>query len=99
MASNKTRYTRTRSKRLNLRASERQVRLIQTVAHHQNVNVTEFILESACRQAEQVLTDERQFFLSPSQWKVFIEALERPARVIPRLKRLLSERSILEPPE
>jgi uncharacterized protein (DUF1778 family) len=36
------------------------------------------------------------FTLSDQQWKAFTGALERPARVKPRLRKLLAEPSILE---
>jgi uncharacterized protein (DUF1778 family) len=36
------------------------------------------------------------FTLSNQQWKAFTEALERPARVKPRLRKLLAEPSMLE---
>ncbi len=87
-----------RSKRFNLRATDRQEKLIRTVAKQQGMNVTEFILESACKEAEQTLVDQQQFNLSPSQWKAFTEALDRPVQAKPRLQRLLSEPSVLEKP-
>jgi uncharacterized protein (DUF1778 family) len=33
---------------------------------------------------------------TPGQWKAFVAALERPAQVKPRLRRLFSEPSVLE---
>lgn len=66
------------------------------VAKIQGMNVTEFILESACRQAEQDLADRRYFIVSPKKYNAFLKALERPAQYHPELKRLLTEPSILE---
>jgi uncharacterized protein (DUF1778 family) len=62
------------------------------------VSVTDFILESACTRAEQVIADQTTFILSPAQWKAFNEALDRPPLLYPkpRLKRLLEEKTILE---
>jgi uncharacterized protein (DUF1778 family) len=40
--------------------------------------------------------DQVHFVLSPKQWKPFTDALERPARVKPRLRKLLREPSVLE---
>jgi len=93
-----TTHRRSRSKRFNLRATARQEKLIRTVAQQQGMNVTEFILESACKEAEQALVDQQQFNLSPTQWKAFAEALDRPVKSKPKLKRLLTEPSILEKP-
>jgi uncharacterized protein (DUF1778 family) len=36
------------------------------------------------------------FILSEKQWKAFNDALDRPARVLPRLRKLLTEPSVLE---
>ena len=79
-----------RTRRLNLRATERQERLIPTGAKTRGVSVTDFILESACLQAEHALADKREFIVSARQWQAFLEALDRPARVNPRVAQLFS---------
>jgi len=86
-----TRARRIRVRRINLRATDRQEKLIRTGAETTGVSVTDFILESACLQAEHVLADKREFVASPKQWKAFLDALDRPARVRPELARLFSE--------
>ncbi len=40
--------------------------------------------------------DQRRFLLSAGQWKAFVAALDRPPQPNPRLRRLLSEPSILD---
>jgi uncharacterized protein (DUF1778 family) len=89
----------TRSRRINLRASKNQENLIRAGAKVRGVNVTDFILESACTRAEQVIADQTTFTLSPQQWKQFTEALDRPPMLNPkpRLQKLLSEKTVLEP--
>ena len=82
-----------RTRRLNVRATERQEELIRAGAEARSVNVTDFILESACTQAEQALADRRDFVATAAQWKAFVAALDRPAQVKPALGRLFSERS------
>src|SRR5437016_7104086 len=69
-----------RTRRINLRATDSQEKLIRTGAETTGISVTEFILDSACLQAEHVLADKREFIVSPKQWKVFVEALDRPAQ-------------------
>jgi uncharacterized protein (DUF1778 family) len=88
----------TRSRRINLRASAPQETLIRAGAKVRGVNVTDFILESACTRAEQIIADQTTFTLSPQQWKAFTDALDRPPLLHPkpRLKRLLSEPSVAE---
>lgn len=85
-----------RTRRINLRATDRQENLIRTGAEATGISVTDFILDSACLQAEHVLADKREFIVSPKQWKVFVEALDRPAHIKPGLARLFSETGILE---
>jgi uncharacterized protein (DUF1778 family) len=80
----------TRGHRLNLRATERQARLIRTGAATRGVSVTDFILESACLQAEQALADQREFVVTPRQWQELVAALDRPARANPNLTALFS---------
>jgi uncharacterized protein (DUF1778 family) len=80
-----------RSRRINLRATQRQEKLIRTGAATSEVSVTDFILDSACLQTEHLLADKHEFVLSPAQWQAFVDALDRPPRVIPQLARLFSE--------
>ena len=85
----------TRVKRINIRATHRQERLIRIGAETTGVSVTDFILESACLQAEHVLANKRFFSVSAKQFQLFLNALDRPARVNPGLARLFSERSVV----
>ncbi|GAC1687429.1 MAG: hypothetical protein PVS2B2_26280 [Candidatus Acidiferrum sp.] len=88
----KTKISRTvRTRRINLRATARQEVLIRTGAETAGVSLTDFILDSACLQAEQALAEKREFAASPSQWLAFTAALDRPARIKPELARLFSE--------
>lgn len=85
-----------RTKRLNLRTTRREKRLFETAASRQGVTVTEFVLESACTRAEDILAEERHFALPPDRWKAFVSALDRPIQPKLRLRRLLSEPSVLK---
>ena len=86
-----------RTERFNVRLSEREARLIRLGAEQRGVNVTNFILDSACLRAEQELSDARHFHLSPRDWQRFSEALDRPVKAKARLKRLFAEPTVLEP--
>ena len=88
--------SQTRTKRFNLRATARQEQLIKVAAGRQGLNVTDFILESACEKAEEALADQTRFVLDEQQWKLFMEALDRPPRVIPQIQKLFSEPSVAE---
>ena len=87
---------RSKTRRFNLRATNSQVKLIRVVAELEGRSVTDFILESACKEAEQALAGQQHFVLSEIQWKAFTKALDRPAQVKPKLRDLFSEPSILE---
>jgi uncharacterized protein (DUF1778 family) len=67
-------------------------------AQERGESLTDFIIRSACAEAEQTLADQRRFSLDAGQWSAFLAALERPAEAKPRLRRLFSEPSVLEQP-
>ena len=85
-----------RTNRLNIRATKTEKKLLETAAARQDTTVSEFVLESACTRAEDILAEEKHFELSPAQWKDFTSALDRPIQLKPRLRKLLSEPSALE---
>jgi uncharacterized protein (DUF1778 family) len=80
-----------RTKQLNPRATGRKERLIRAGAAARGVSVADFLMESACLQAEQVLAYRREFIVSPKLWEEFLAALDRPARVNSSLARLFSK--------
>jgi uncharacterized protein (DUF1778 family) len=82
-----------RSKRIHLRATGRQESLIRSGAEASGTNLTDFILESACLQAEHLLADRREFVVNEKQWRAFLAALDRPAKVNPKLGQLLRDTS------
>ena len=82
--------------RFHLRATERDVSTISRAAATAGISVSTFILESASERAERTLADQRHFVLSDEQWRAFTDALDRPARHLPELEKLLREPSILE---
>jgi uncharacterized protein (DUF1778 family) len=85
-----------RSRRLNLRASAQQEELMRRGARERGESLTDFIIRSACAEAEQALADQRHFSLDAEQWKAFVAALDRPAQPRPRLRRLFAEPSVIE---
>lgn len=85
-----------RTNRLNIRATKTEKKLLEAAAARQDTTVSDFVLESARSRAEAVLAEERNFELSPDRWKAFVSALDRPVRLKPRLKKLLTEPSVLE---
>lgn len=83
-----------RDRRFQLRATATEETLIKIAAERQGVNVTDFIMRSACEKAEQALSDQTRFVLDEKRWKAFIAALDRPPKNKPRLRRLFAERHV-----
>lgn len=67
-----------RSSRLGLRATPEQEAVLRRAAEVTHRSLTEFILDSACRAAEQTLLDQRLFMVSGSQYQALMDLLERP---------------------
>ena len=82
--------------RLNLRTTRQQRKLIEVAANLCGEDMTDFVVTGAYSRAEQVLADRRYFELPAERWKKFVAALDRRPQPHPRLRRLISEPSILE---
>jgi uncharacterized protein (DUF1778 family) len=65
-------------------------------AEQSGETLTEFIVRSACTEAEHTLADQRHFTLPTAQWQAFVAALDRPPQFKVHLRRLLTEPTILE---
>lgn len=78
--------------RINLRVSSRQEHLIRRAAMVSDRSLTDFVLESAARRAEEVLADRRWFVLSEVAWETFERALAAPLEHVDELRDLLAER-------
>jgi len=78
-----------RGETINLRATPKQKELIDRAAGALGRTRSDFMLETACREAEAVLLDRRYFTLSAGQFKKFKAMLDRPPKDNPRLRRLL----------
>ncbi len=83
-----------KDRRFQLRATASEETLIKVAAARQGVDVTDFIIRAARERAEETLASQTRFLLNEDQWKLFMEALDRPAKEKPRLKKLFSERHV-----
>ena len=84
-------YT-SRGETINLRASQRQKVLIDRAAEALGRSRSDFMLDTACREAESVLLDQRYFSLSGDEFKKFTSFLDSPPKDNPKLQRLLETR-------
>lgn len=78
---------------INLRADRTKRALIDRAAERVGKNRSEFMLEAACRQATEVLLDQRLFMLDDKAYKRFTDALDAPPTENKRLKRLMMSKA------
>lgn len=85
-----------RTERMNFRVTSYQAEMIRSGAAVRGKDITDYVLETVCQQAERDLADRFRFQIGEEQLKAFFKALDEPPQPKPRMKRLLSESSILE---
>jgi uncharacterized protein (DUF1778 family) len=85
-----------RSSRLAVRTTAEQAQIIRAAAEAQGVSIADFVVDNAMAAAHQVLADRVHFKLPPEEFDRFLAILDRPARVNPKLRELLSRPSVLE---
>lgn len=74
---------------INLRIEAHTRQLIDDAAAVLGKTRTEFMIESARRQAIDVLLDRRLFMLDPERYDAFVHALDNPPAPGPKLRSLL----------
>ena len=85
--------TATRDVTINLRANRKQRAVIDRAAEALGKNRSDFMLETACREAEAVLLDRRYFSLSADAFKRFTTMLDKPPSSNPKLRRLFQTKA------
>lgn len=92
-----------RSARLGLRVTPEQEAILHGTPDVAHKSLTDFILESACQDAEQALLDQRLFMVSGRQFDALVEPLDRSAEDNAGLRDLFPKPapcpSSLRPPE
>ena len=78
---------------ITIRTSKRERNLIDEAAKKLGMSRTDFLLESACNEAQQVLLDTNQFALNTKDFKRFIELLEAPPPNLAGLRRMLKKKA------
>jgi len=85
-----------RTEKLELRMTPAAKQALRVAATSSRETVGDFVLNSALVRADEILAGRRVIKLNDEQWKAFIAALDAPPKPRPRLKRLLTEPSILD---
>ena len=83
----------TRDQAINIRATRRQRDLIDRAAQAVGKSRSDFMLETASREAEHVLLDRRFFQLDAEAFARFNALLDRPPAPSDALRRLLKSRA------
>lgn len=78
---------------INIRALPAQKALIDRAAAYSNKTRSEFMLEIACQEAENVLLDRQLFFVDKQAYESFIALLESPVEENLGLKALLQDKA------
>jgi uncharacterized protein (DUF1778 family) len=78
---------------IQIRASAETKAILTRAAALRGQKLSEFMLDSARRQAEDALLDQRNFFLEPEAYDAFLALLDAPARPNARLMELMSRRA------
>jgi len=79
--------------RLSIRTTQEQKRAIEEAARARQVSASQFVMQSSLQAAEEVLAEQSRFTLSQQQWDEFVTLLDRPARVIPQVRRAAAKNS------
>ena len=78
---------------INLRALPKQRALIDKAAKAAGKNRSDFMLETACREAENILMDQRLIHLDDKAFAAFEKALAAPVKDNPALRALINTKS------
>ena len=85
-----------RSKTVNIRVRRQQQDLIDRAAKALGKTRSDFMLETACREAENVLLEQRLFRLDGNAFDDFVRALDAPPADNPELRALLRRTPLWE---
>lgn len=78
---------------ISIRAKRRQRDLIDRAAERLGRNRSDFMLEAACREAENVLLDQIFFTVDGESFEKFQDMLDNPPEPSERLRRLLQTKA------
>jgi len=78
---------------INLRALESQRNLIDQAASLSGKNRSDFMLEAACREAENTLLNQRLLMVNEESFNTFTTLLDAPVKDNPALQKLMSRKA------
>lgn len=81
---------------IQIRASAGLKAILTRAASLRGQKLSEFMLESARREAEDAILDQRAFFLDAEQHEQFLTVLDAPPAPSPALERLMQRKPVWE---
>lgn len=81
---------------IQIRASASMKAILTRAASLRGQKLSEFMLDSARREAEDAILDQRTFFLDAEQHEQFLEMLDSPPAPSEQLKKLMQRKSAWE---
>lgn len=81
----------TRREKFDIRLSQQEEAVIKHAAKLQSTTPTNFIRHQAVVAAEAVVHEQTRFVVAAKQWQAIEDALSHPAKVLPGLKKKLSQ--------
>lgn len=78
---------------IQIRASAETKAILSRAAALRGQKLSEFMLDSARRQAEDALLDQRNFFLQPEAYDAFLALLDAPTKPDRRLIEVMSRKA------
>jgi uncharacterized protein (DUF1778 family) len=81
---------------IQIRASAETKAILNRAASLRGQKLSEFMLESARRQAEDTMLDQRAFFLDPKSHERFLAMLDKPVKPSRELRALMRRKPIWE---
>lgn len=79
---------------IQIRTSAKTKAVLNRAAELRGQKLSEFMLDSARRQAEAALLDQRAFFLDPKAHEKFLAMLDKPGKPSTRLKSRLRRKPV-----
>lgn len=80
--------------RIAMRLSDEQASAIRHAARIEGASVTDFTVSAAVSRAHDVIAGQQVFVLDPDAFAAFQQALDAPARELPRLAALFARGSV-----
>jgi uncharacterized protein (DUF1778 family) len=87
-----------KTERFAFRLTTEQDALIRQAAEVEGTDLTNFTVTATLAHAREVLADRRLFSLDDAAWKKFLDVLDRPPVVKPRLAALFAEPTMFDAP-